>query len=154
MPVRLHHIVIDAHDLPRLARFWTQALGWKILSERDREIVIGTDESAPVGMCFMPVTDPKTVKNCVTLVSPRQELHSSLWVIHSFVATILCMILVNPLLDWLLQSFRKLKNNPMYTQINVSYIRFGKSNVNLTLFMSEICNHIEASKLSFIVVVG
>ena len=63
MPVRLHHIVIDAHDLPRLARFWTQALGWKILSERDREIVIGTDESAPVGMCFMPVTDQKTVKN-------------------------------------------------------------------------------------------
>jgi predicted enzyme related to lactoylglutathione lyase len=28
MPVRLHHIVLDAHDLPRLARFWTQALGW------------------------------------------------------------------------------------------------------------------------------
>src|SRR5262249_9788703 len=28
MPVRLHHIVIDAHDLPALARFWTQALGW------------------------------------------------------------------------------------------------------------------------------
>ena len=28
MPVRLHHIVIDAHDLPGLARFWTQALGW------------------------------------------------------------------------------------------------------------------------------
>jgi predicted enzyme related to lactoylglutathione lyase len=63
MPVRLHHIVVDAHDLPALARFWTQALGWKILSEREREIVIGTDENAPVGMCFMPVTDQKTVKN-------------------------------------------------------------------------------------------
>ena len=67
MPVRLHHIVIDAHDLPGLARFWTQALGWKVLSEREREIVIGTDENAPVGMCFMPVTDPKTVKNRVHL---------------------------------------------------------------------------------------
>jgi predicted enzyme related to lactoylglutathione lyase len=63
MPVRLHHIVVDAHDLPGLARFWTQALGWKVLSEREGEIVIGTDENAPVGMCFMPVTDPKTVKN-------------------------------------------------------------------------------------------
>ena len=63
MPVRLHHIVIDAHDLPGLAWFWTQALGWKILSERENEIVIGTDENAPVGICFMPVTDPKTVKN-------------------------------------------------------------------------------------------
>jgi predicted enzyme related to lactoylglutathione lyase len=65
MPVRLHHIVIDAHDLPGLARFWTQALSWTILSERENEIVIGTDENAPVGICFMPVTDPKTVKNRV-----------------------------------------------------------------------------------------
>ena len=67
MPVRLHHIVIDAHDLPRLARFWTQALGWQVLSEREREIVIGTDENAPVGICFMPVTDQKIVKNRVHL---------------------------------------------------------------------------------------
>jgi predicted enzyme related to lactoylglutathione lyase len=67
MPVRLHHIVIDAHDLPTLARFWTQALGWKVLSQRENEIVLGTDENAPVGMCFMPVTDPKTVKNRVHL---------------------------------------------------------------------------------------
>jgi predicted enzyme related to lactoylglutathione lyase len=67
MPVRLHHIVVDAHDLPRLARFWAQALGWQILSEREHEIVIGTSENAPVGMCFMPVTDRKTVKNRVHL---------------------------------------------------------------------------------------
>jgi hypothetical protein len=67
MPVRLHHIVVDAHDLPRLARFWTQAPGCKVLSEREREIVSGTDENAPAGMCFMPVTDPKTVKNRVHL---------------------------------------------------------------------------------------
>jgi predicted enzyme related to lactoylglutathione lyase len=65
MPVRLHHIVIDAHDLPGLARFWTQALGWKVLSQRENEIVIGTAEDAPVGICFMPVTDRKTVKNRV-----------------------------------------------------------------------------------------
>jgi hypothetical protein len=63
MAVRLHHIVVDAHDLPVLARFWTQALGWKVLSERENEIVIGTDENAPVGMCFMPPTYPKAVKN-------------------------------------------------------------------------------------------
>ena len=63
----LHHIVVNAHDLPGLARFWTQALGWKVLSERENEIVIGTGENAPIGMCFMPVTDPKTVKNRVHL---------------------------------------------------------------------------------------
>jgi hypothetical protein len=40
MPVRLHHIVAGAHDLPGPARFWTQAPGWMNLPER--EIVIGT----------------------------------------------------------------------------------------------------------------
>lgn len=63
MPVSLHHIVIDAHDLPALARFWVGALRWRILSEREREVVIGPDENAPVGICFMPVTDRKAVKN-------------------------------------------------------------------------------------------
>ncbi len=67
MPVRVHHVVIDAHDLPGLARFWTQALGWTVLSERENEIVIGTNENAALGICFMPVTDPKTVKNRVHL---------------------------------------------------------------------------------------
>lgn len=63
MPVSLHHLVIDAHDLPALARFWASVLDWRILSEREREVVIGPDVSAPVGICFMPVTDRKTVKN-------------------------------------------------------------------------------------------
>jgi predicted enzyme related to lactoylglutathione lyase len=61
--VSLHHIVIDSHDLPAQARFWSQVLGWKILSEREREIVIGTDVDAPVGICLMPVSDRKQVKN-------------------------------------------------------------------------------------------
>jgi catechol-2,3-dioxygenase len=72
MPVRLRHIVVNAHDLPGLARFWTQALGWKVLSERENEIVIGTDENAPAGMCFMPVSDPKTASNRVHLCLRRQ----------------------------------------------------------------------------------
>ena len=74
MAVSLHHIVIDTHDLPALARFWTQVLGWRILSERPREIVIGTDETAPVGICFMPVTDEKIVKNRLHLdLNPDPE---------------------------------------------------------------------------------
>lgn len=63
MAVSLHHIVIDAHDLPGLARFWAQVLHWRILSQREREIVIGTVETAPIGICFMPVTDQKAAKN-------------------------------------------------------------------------------------------
>jgi predicted enzyme related to lactoylglutathione lyase len=63
MPLALHHVVVDTRDLPRLARFWAEALHWRILSEREREIVIGPDENAATGICFMPVADPKTVKN-------------------------------------------------------------------------------------------
>ncbi len=67
MPLSLHHIVIDAHDLAGLAGFWAEALGWRVLSAREREVVIGADDTAPVGICFMPSPDPKTVKNRVHL---------------------------------------------------------------------------------------
>ena len=63
MPLSLHHIVVDAHDLPGLARFWAQVLGWRVLSERDREVVIGPSVDSPVGICFMPVTEQKQLKN-------------------------------------------------------------------------------------------
>ncbi len=67
MPLLMHHIVIDTHDLPGLASFWSEVLGWRILSQREREVVIGADETAPVGICFMPVTETKVVKNRVHL---------------------------------------------------------------------------------------
>ena len=63
MTISLHHIVIDARDLPAQARFWAQVLDWQVLSEREREVVIGPSETAPVGICFMPATDGKTGKN-------------------------------------------------------------------------------------------
>lgn len=63
MAVSLHHVVIDAYDLPGLARFWGGVLDWRVLSEKPREVVIGAGEFAETGICFMPVSDPKTVKN-------------------------------------------------------------------------------------------
>ncbi|MFJ9379070.1 VOC family protein [Streptomyces sp. NPDC101455] len=63
MAVSLHHVVVDAYDLPGLARFWCGVLDWRALSEKPREVVIGAGEFAETGMCFMPVSDPKTVKN-------------------------------------------------------------------------------------------
>jgi predicted enzyme related to lactoylglutathione lyase len=63
MPVAVHHIVVDTHDLPGLARFWAEALHWDVLSERPREVVVGPAIDAPIGLCFMPVDEPKTVKN-------------------------------------------------------------------------------------------
>lgn len=55
--------MIDARDLPGLARFWCAVLDWKVLSEREREVVIGPGLDAPIGICFMPSPDPKVVKN-------------------------------------------------------------------------------------------
>jgi predicted enzyme related to lactoylglutathione lyase len=63
MTVRPHHLVIDSHDLPGLARFWAAALGWQVLSERPREVVIGPELDAPFGICFMPSPDQKATKN-------------------------------------------------------------------------------------------
>ena len=68
MPVRMHHIVIDTHDLPDLARFWAEALGWTVLSTKEREVVVGSSVDAPIGLCFMPAgATTKTVKNRVHL---------------------------------------------------------------------------------------
>ncbi|MFD7440222.1 VOC family protein [Streptomyces sp. NPDC059909] len=63
MAVRMYHLVVDAHDLPGLARFWCQVLDWQVLFEAEDEVVIGADEFAMPGMCFVPVPEKKTVKN-------------------------------------------------------------------------------------------
>ena len=67
MPLRAHHVVIDAEDLPGLAAFWSEVLDWPILSEREREVVIGPSVDAPFGICFMPAGTPHMTKNRVHL---------------------------------------------------------------------------------------
>jgi predicted enzyme related to lactoylglutathione lyase len=67
MPLRMHHIVIDAQNLQGLAEFWAAALHWQVLSSRDQEVVVGPHDSAPVGLCFMPSHNEKIVKNRVHL---------------------------------------------------------------------------------------
>jgi hypothetical protein len=51
-----------------LAQFWADALGWQILSAREREVVLGEAIDAPLGLCLMPAGPArKTVKNRVHL---------------------------------------------------------------------------------------
>ena len=38
MPTRLVHLVADAHDPARLARFWSALLGWEIADETAEEV--------------------------------------------------------------------------------------------------------------------
>lgn len=78
MTVSLHHIVVDARDLAGQARFWAGVLDWRVLSEREREVVIGPDESAAVGICFMPAGEDKVLKNRLHLdLNPSAEERES-----------------------------------------------------------------------------
>jgi predicted enzyme related to lactoylglutathione lyase len=72
MGTRLVHIVIDAHDPGRLARFWAAALGWEVAAEEPGEADVqpaGFSYPDPVALplVFVPVPEPKTTQNRVHL---------------------------------------------------------------------------------------
>lgn len=56
-------LVVDAHDMPSLARFWCEVLDWKVVHEDENEVTIGADARALPGLCFVSAPDSKTVKN-------------------------------------------------------------------------------------------
>ena len=72
MPTRLVHLVLDANDPPRLARFWAGALGWEVSEDSADEIDVsppGFDYPSPAALplVFIPVAEPKTGQNRVHL---------------------------------------------------------------------------------------
>ena len=72
MPTRLVHVIIDAVEPARLARFWAAALGWEIGVEDDEEIDVWPYEYRypdPVALplVFVPVPEAKAVKNRIHL---------------------------------------------------------------------------------------
>ena len=72
MPTRLVHVVIDAIQPARLARFWAAALAWEVgVNEPD---VVGVwprgyryPDPAALPLVFVPVSEAKTGKNRVHL---------------------------------------------------------------------------------------
>ncbi|MHB1065190.1 MAG: VOC family protein [Georgenia sp.] len=54
-------LVIDAHDVRRIADFWVAALGW-VVQEDDDGISITPPDGGP-GIDVLPVPEAKTVKN-------------------------------------------------------------------------------------------
>jgi predicted enzyme related to lactoylglutathione lyase len=71
MPTRLVHLVLDASDPPKLARFWAAALGWE-MEEEGGEVGVcpaGYDYPDPVALpvMFGPVPESKAGKNRVHL---------------------------------------------------------------------------------------
>lgn len=68
MDIRIQCVVVDTADCERLARFWSEALGWRITHQSPDEWVIEPPEgSAEVDVApdilFVRVPESKTVKN-------------------------------------------------------------------------------------------
>jgi hypothetical protein len=80
---RLVHLVVDAADPGRLARFWAAALRWEVGAEEDGEVDVwppGYTYPDPVALplVFVPVPEPKTAKNRVHLdLATRSAAHQA-----------------------------------------------------------------------------
>jgi catechol 2,3-dioxygenase-like lactoylglutathione lyase family enzyme len=64
----LNNITVDCTDAPGLARFWAEVLGWHVFSDDDPEVLIAPSFPPPgtgPTMLFIPVPEPRTVKNRV-----------------------------------------------------------------------------------------
>jgi predicted enzyme related to lactoylglutathione lyase len=63
MPSRWEQIVVGAEDPARLARWWAEALGYRIVHEQPGEIEIRRTPQELPGLLFTPVAAAKTTKN-------------------------------------------------------------------------------------------
>ncbi|MEN3310369.1 MAG: hypothetical protein V7603_6571 [Micromonosporaceae bacterium] len=63
MASRWYTVVVDASDPARLARWWAEVLDYRILFETADEVVVARDENTYPGLVFVPVPEPRTVKN-------------------------------------------------------------------------------------------
>ncbi len=57
------NLVVDAHDPARLARWWAEALGFRITYEKPDEVEIRRGPDEVPGLIFVPVPEDKVVKN-------------------------------------------------------------------------------------------
>ncbi|HEX5293679.1 MAG TPA: VOC family protein [Streptosporangiaceae bacterium] len=68
MPTRLVHLVVDAAEPARLARFWAGALGWEGAAEEPDEVDVwpagfSYPDPSALPLVFVPVPEPKNGKN-------------------------------------------------------------------------------------------
>jgi predicted enzyme related to lactoylglutathione lyase len=79
MDIRIQCLVIDSDDCELLARFWSQAIGWRVTYESPDEWCIEPPEGSPAvdvapDILFVKVPDPKTVKNRLHLdLRPKDQ---------------------------------------------------------------------------------
>jgi hypothetical protein len=63
MALEWEQVVVDARDPVGLGRWWTEALGWAVVNDGDGEFEIRPEPDRLPGLVFVPVTDPRSVKN-------------------------------------------------------------------------------------------
>jgi predicted enzyme related to lactoylglutathione lyase len=64
MTVRIDTLTFDCADVMRVARFWTDALGWQLDPESEPDGALVSDPGEGAGkLFFQPVPEPKVAKN-------------------------------------------------------------------------------------------
>jgi predicted enzyme related to lactoylglutathione lyase len=62
----IRNITFDCRDAPALGLFWGEVLGWQVFSDDDPEVLVAPSfphvGTGPT-MLFIPVPEPRTVKN-------------------------------------------------------------------------------------------
>jgi glyoxalase superfamily protein len=56
-------LVVDARDPGRLARWWAEALGYRVTHEKPTEVEIRPAPDRAPGLVFVPVPETKEIKN-------------------------------------------------------------------------------------------
>jgi predicted enzyme related to lactoylglutathione lyase len=76
MATRLVAVAFDARDHAAQARWWAEALGWSITYEVDDEVEVSSGIDGVPTIEFVPVPEPKTVKNRIHLdLASRDHAH-------------------------------------------------------------------------------
>jgi hypothetical protein len=63
MSLEWEQVVVDAAQPAALGRWWAEALGWVVISDSEDEFEIRPTRDRLPGLVFVPVRDPKAVKN-------------------------------------------------------------------------------------------
>jgi len=63
MATRFYQLVVDAHNPSLLAHWWAKVLGYDVLYETANEVIIGAAPEQYPGICLVPVSDAKMIKN-------------------------------------------------------------------------------------------
>ncbi|GAA4209665.1 VOC family protein [Actinocatenispora rupis] len=63
MSSKWEHVVIDAADPARLARWWAETLDYRVVYEDRHETDVAADENARPALVFVPVAEAKATKN-------------------------------------------------------------------------------------------